>query len=46
MSLESNDSQYDSIQTLNELELTNDFVRRHIGPGPVQVQQNAEGARS
>ena len=39
MSLESNDSQYDSIQTLNELELTNDFVRRHIGPGPVQVQQ-------
>ncbi len=38
MSNKSAVDQSNPLPTLNELEIDNDFVRRHIGPGPKQVE--------
>ena len=39
MSKESANNHPNFLPTLNELEIENDFVRRHIGPGPSQIQR-------
>ncbi len=38
MSNKSTENQVTELPTLNKLEVENDFVRRHIGPGPSQIK--------